>query len=112
VQIGLKERATGENAQAERQQLAGTLFQMHDAERQHERQYGGSPRPILTKEERDYLMQHINAPLDGHTRAEIRKELKQAYIIGESRADEQLERAPGRHQERDRDRDRGFGRSR
>lgn len=108
MQIGLKERATGENAQEERQQLQSTMYYMREAERQHEKQYGGRPRPVLTQEERDYLTQHINAPVDSWTRDEIKKELKQAYVIGESRASESLERKPERQHERDR----GFGRSR
>ncbi len=110
VQIGLKERETGQNAEAERADLQLTMYQMREAENQHVKTYGGSPRAILTKEERDYIAQHKDTPAQGFTRELIKKELAQAYVIGEARAGERLEKEPERDKERTRER--GFERSR
>jgi hypothetical protein len=110
VQIGLKERETGQNAEAERKELQLTMYQMRDAEDQHVKSYGGQPRAILTKEERDYLAQHKDAPIQPFTRELIQKELAQAFVIGEARAGERLEKEPERKQEHTRER--GFERSR
>ena len=110
VKIGLQERETGQNAYEERQHLQLTMYQMREAERWHEQQYGGRPRPVLTKEERDYLTEHREAPREGWTREEITKELAQAYVIGEAGRNESLERQVERQQERERDRGREFSR--
>ncbi len=110
VQIGLKERETGQNAEAERKELQLTMYQMRQAEDQHIKSYGGQPRAILTKEERDYLAQHKDAPIQPFTRELIQKELAQAFVIGEARAGERLEKEPERKQEHTRTR--GFERSR
>lgn len=110
VEIGLKERETGQNAEAERADLQLTMFQMREAENSHVKSYGGSPRAILTQEERDFVAQHKDAPAQGFTRGLIKKELAQAYVIGEARAGERLEKEPER--ERERTKERGFERSR
>jgi hypothetical protein len=102
----LKERETGQNAEAERRELQGVMYYMREAENQHAKSYGGRPRPILTKEDRDYIKQNQNAPIYGSTREQIKKDLAQAFVIGETRPSETLERAPERNQERDRDRER------
>jgi hypothetical protein len=111
VNIGLKERETGQSAEAERLQLQQTAREMSQAETRHERAYGGKPRTVLMPEERDYLRQHKDAPVEGHTRAEIKKELAQAFVIGEARRGESLERIPERKHEQTLDRS-GFGFSR
>jgi hypothetical protein len=41
---------------------------MREAEGQFVREYGGRPRPILTREERDFIRQNRDAPVDGGTR--------------------------------------------
>jgi hypothetical protein len=110
VQIGLKERETGQNAEAERKELQLTMYQMRQAEDQHVKIYGGQPRAILTQEERDFIAQHKDAPAQSFTRELIKKELTQAYVIGEARAGERLEKEPERQHERTRER--GFERSR
>jgi hypothetical protein len=110
VQIGLKERDTGQNAEAERKDLQLTMYQMREAEDRHVKTYGGQPRAVLTTEERDYLAQHQDAPAQGFTRELIKKELAQAFVIGEARAGERLEKEPERQHERTRER--GFERSR
>lgn len=113
VNIGLKERETGQNAGAERVQLRQTTREMFQAEIEHERAYGGKPRALLMPEERDYLTRHKDAPVEVHMRAEIKQELAQAFVIGEARRGESLERTPERQQERALDRDRselGFSR--
>ncbi len=110
VQIGLKERETGQNAEAERADLQLTMYQMREAENSHVKTYGGQPRAIVTKEERDFIAQHKDAPMQPFTRELIKKELAQAYVIGEARAGERLEKEPER--EKERTRERGFERSR
>jgi hypothetical protein len=112
VQIGLKERETGQNAEAERKDLQLMMYQMRQAEDQHVKTYGGQPRAILTQEERDFLAKHQDAPAQGFTRELIKKELTQAYVIGEARAGERLEKEPERQHEHERTRTRGFERSR
>jgi hypothetical protein len=112
VQIGLKERATGQNAEAERKDLQLTMYEMREAENQHVKTYGGQPRAILTQEERDFLAKHQDAPLQPFTRELVKKELAQAYVIGETRAGERLEKEPERQYEHERTRTRGFERSR
>jgi hypothetical protein len=117
VNIGLKERETGQNAPAERLQLRQTTREMSQAETEHERAYGGRPRAVLMPEERDYLTRHKDAPVETQAREEIRRELTQAYIIGETRVGESFERTSERTPERQHDlmleRDRGgFGFSR
>ena len=104
VQVGLKERETGQNAEAERRELQGVMYYMREAENQHVKSYGGRPRPILMKEERDYIRQNQNAPLYGSTREQIKKDLAQAFVIGETRPSDTLERAPERTQEREKER--------
>ena len=104
VQIGLKERETGQNAEAERRELQGMMYYMREAERHHEKSYGGRPRPILTKEERDYIRENQDAPTFGSTREQIKKDLAQAYVIGETRAGASLERQPERQQEHKKER--------
>jgi hypothetical protein len=104
VQVGLKERETGQNAEAERRELQGVMYYMREAENQHVKSYGGRPRPILMKEERDYIRQNQNAPLYGSTGEQIKKDLAQAYVIRETRPSESLERAPERRQEREKER--------
>lgn len=103
VQIGLQERETGQNAEADRKELQAIRYYMREAEGQHVKEYGGRPRPILTKEERDYIKQNQNAPAYGGTREQIKKELAQAFVIGETRGTS-LERHPERHQEREKER--------
>lgn len=110
VNIGLTERETGQNAEAARQHLHHTMREMFDAETEHEQIYGGKPRVVLMPEERDYLMQNKDAPENSHTRERLGKDLGQAYVIGEARKGDSLERAPERQQERMRDRDIGFSR--
>jgi len=118
VNIGLKERETGQNAEADRLQLRQTRREMSQADIEHERAYGGKPRAVLMPEERNYLlMQHKDAPVEAQARDEIRRELAQAFVIGETRAGESFERpaerAPERQHERTLERDRGgFGFSR
>jgi hypothetical protein len=113
VNIGVKERATGQSAEAERLQLQQTRREMSQAETVHERAYGGKPRAVLMPEERDYLVRHKDTPVESHTRDEIKKELAQAFVIGEARRGETLERTPERQHERTLERDRGgFGFSR
>lgn len=117
VNIGLKERETGQSAEAERLQLRETARVMLKAEAAHERAYGGKPRVVLMPEERDYLTRHKDAPTEAQARDEIRRELAQALIIGEPRAGESFERTPERQPERQHERtlerDRGgFGFSR
>jgi hypothetical protein len=112
VQIGLKERETGQNAEAERKDLQLTMYQMRQAEDQHVKTYGGQPRAILTQEERDFIAKHQDASAQGFTRELIKKELAQAYVIGEARAGERLEKEPERQHEHERTRTRGFERSR
>ena len=104
MQVGLKERETGQSAEAERRELQGVMYYMREAENQHVKSYGGRPRPILTKEERDYIKQNQNAPTYGSTREQIKKDLAQAFVIGEMRPSETLERAPERTQEREKER--------
>ncbi len=111
VNIGLKEREAGQNAEAERLQLRQTTREMLRAQTAHERACGGKPRAVLMPEERDYLMRHKDAPVESHTRDEIKKELEQAFVIGEARRGESLERTPERQQEKTLDRA-GFGFSR
>jgi hypothetical protein len=108
VNIGLKERATGQRAEAERLQLQQTRREMSQAETDHERAYGGKPRAVLMPEERDYLMRHKDTPAENDTRDEIKKELAQAFVIGEARRGESLERTSERQQEKTLDRG-GFG---
>ena len=103
MQVGLKERETGQNAEADRKELQAIRYYMREAEGQHVKEYGGRPRPILTKEERDFIKQNQDAPVYGGTREQIKKELAQAYVIGETRGTA-LERQPERHQERDKER--------
>jgi hypothetical protein len=112
VQIGLKERDTGQNAEAERKDLQLTMYQMREAEDKHIKSYGGQSRAIVTKEERDFLAKHQDAPAQGFTRELVKKELAQAYVIGEARAGERLEKEPERQHEHERARTRGFERSR
>ncbi len=117
VNIGLKERETGRNAEAERLQLQQTTREMLRAETEHERGYGGKPRAVLMTEERDYLTRHKDAPVEAQPRDEIRRELAQAFVIGETRAGESFERTSERQLERQHERalerDRGgFGFSR
>ena len=113
VEIGLKERETGENAEADRQELQAIRQEMRAAEKQHVKEYGGRPRPVLTVEERDYIAQHSDAPTLAPTRELIKKELAQAYVIGET-SGQAFERKPERkqEQEKERTRERGFDRSR
>jgi hypothetical protein len=110
VNIGLTERARGQNAEAERQQLQHTMREMFHAESEHERAYGGKPRVVLLPEERDYLMQNKDAPENSHTRERLGKDLAQAYVVGESRKGESFEKAPERQHERTPDRGFGFSR--
>lgn len=111
VQIGLKERETGRNAEAERRELQLTMYEMREAENQHVKSYGGQPRAVLMKEERDYLAKHKDAPAQAFTRELVKKELGQAFVIGEARAGERLEKEPERQQQ-ERTREQGFERSR
>ena len=106
VNIGLKERATGQRAEAERLQLQQTRREMSQAETDHDRAYGGKPRAVLMPEERDYLVRHKDTPAESHTREEIKKELAQAFVIGEARLGESLECQPERQHERTLERDR------
>jgi len=113
VNIGLKERETGLSAETERLQLRQTTREMSQAEVEHERAYGGRSRVVLMPEERDYLTRHKDAPVETQARDEIKRELAQAYMIGEARRGESLERATERQHERTLERDRGgFGFSR
>ena len=96
----MKERETGQNAEADRKELQAIRYYMREAEGQHVKEYGGRPRPILTKEERDFIKQHQDAPVYGGTREQIKKELAQAFVIGETRGTT-LERQPERTQERE-----------
>jgi ribosomal protein S24E len=109
----LKERETGENAEADRKELQAIRQEMRAAESQHVKEYGGRPRPVLTREERDYIAQHKDAPTLAPSRELIRKELAQAYVIGET-SGQAFERKPERkqEQEKERARERGFDRSR
>lgn len=84
---------------------------MREAEREHVKEYGGRPRPILTKEERDFIKQNQDAPIYGGTREQIKKDLAQAFVIGETRGTA-LERQPERQQERERDKERTLERRR
>jgi len=111
VNIGLKERETGQSAEAERLQLRQTTREMLRAENEHEQAYGGKPRAVLMPEERDYLTRHKHAPAEAQARDEIKKELTHAYVIGEARRSESLERQPEQKHERTVDRG-GFGFSR
>jgi hypothetical protein len=113
VEIGLKERETGENAEADRKELQAIRQEMREAEKQHVKEYGGRPRPVLTAEERDYIAQHRDAPTLAPTRELIKKELAQAYVIGET-SGQAFERKPERkqEQEKERTRERDFDRSR
>lgn len=117
VNIGLKERETGQSAEAERLQLQQTTREMLRAENEHEQAYGGKPRAVLMPEERDYLTRHKDAPVEAEAREEIKRGLTQAYVIGETRSSESFERTPERalerQHERTLERDRGgFGFSR
>lgn len=103
VQIGLQERETGQNAEADRQELQAIRYYMRESERQHVKEYGGRPRPILTKEERDFIKQNQDAPAYGGTREQIKKELAQAFVIEETHGTS-LERQPERQQEREKER--------
>ena len=117
VNISLQERKTGQSGEAERLQLQHTARALTQAETEHEHRYGGTPRTVLLPAERDYLRQHKDAVVAAQPRAELDRELAQAFVIGETRAGASFERtadrAPERPPERPLERERsGFGFSR
>ena len=117
VNISLQERETGQSAEAERRHLHQTARELAQADTQHERAYGGRPRAVLLPAERDYLLQHKDAVVAAQPRAEMDRELAQAFVLGEPRAGASFERtsdrAPERPPERPLERERsGFGFSR
>ena len=102
VRIAKKERETNEHLNEERRELNSLLCDRIAAQEEHRAQYGGESVAILSKEQRQFIEDNLNAIYFGDLREGIQDALALAVVIGESPADHPLEYETGDEPKRER----------